>query len=617
MHALDVPTLDQARDTLRTVFGHGDFRGRQADVVEPALAGEDVLAVLPTGGGKSVCYQIPALLRPGAGLVISPLIALMSDQVDALRQAGVKAARLDSTLEYEERRDVFDGVVSGALDFVYMSPEGVMSEGVLSRLAEARLSLIAIDEAHCVSQWGHDFRPEYRALSRLKAVFPDVPRMAVTATADARTREDIRAELDLRDAAEVIASFDRPNLALAAERKGKSPIERVVQYAMARPDQAGVVYAATRAGTERVADALNRAGIPALAYHAGLEADVRAARQRRFINEDGLVMAATVAFGMGVDKPDVRFVVHADPPKSLEAYWQEVGRAGRDGEPAEGLALFGGEDLRRSLHRIEEGGAGEDIRAIQRRKAMQLFAFLDGATCRRAAVRRHFGEADVEDCGVCDNCLAPPSQAEDVTREASMALWAVAKMGERFGRGRIISHLRGRAPKDDLDARYVDLKSYGAGKDWSEADWRGLIDQLMFEGLLTEAGESGRPALACGDHDAVKAVFKRERSVARRTRPSADRPERAQRRSAQTSDDDLTAADAALFQRLRAWRKDTASDQGVPPYVVFHDKALREIAIARPAALSELAQVPGVGQAKLSRYGAAILEVLAEGDAAA
>ncbi|MCG8442751.1 MAG: DNA helicase RecQ [Caulobacterales bacterium] len=602
--------LDQARETMRRVFGHADFRGRQADVVSQALAGADVLAVLPTGGGKSMCYQLPAMLGDGVGVVVSPLIALMSDQVDALRQAGVAAARLDSTLALGERTGVFAEIAAGTLDLLYLSPEALLTDGVLSRLAEARLSLVAVDEAHCVSQWGHDFRPEYRGLGRLAEAFPGVPRMAVTATADARTRADIRAQLRLEEAVEIVDSFDRPNLVLSAERKQKKPLDRVVELVRARPGQAGVVYAATRAGAERAAQALTAAGSPALAYHAGLDPDTRATRQRRFVHEDGLVIAATIAFGMGVDKPDVRLVIHADPPKSLEAYWQEVGRAGRDGDPADGVALYGAADLRRTLSWIEDSNAADEVKAVQRRKARQLFSFLDGATCRRAAVRRHFGEEGAEPCGVCDICLSPP-ETEDVTRHAAMALWAIVKMGQRFGRGRVIAHLRGRAPKDDLDARFTGEKSYGAGADWGEPAWRDLIDQLLFDGLLIEEEEDNRPALICPDPDAARAVFKRERQVLRRVRSPAERAADRVRAGGAREAEPLSADAESLFQELRSWRRDTASEQGVPPYVVFHDRALRAIARHRPASEAELRAIPGVGEAKITRYGEALLLLVA------
>ena len=419
--------LAEAREILQRVFGHSDFRGLQADVIGEALAGRDVLAILPTGGGKSMCYQIPALLRPGIGLVISPLIALMQDQVAALRAAGVNAARLDSSLPSDERNEALRQLADGSLDLLYMSPEGVLSPMMRERLEGANLALIAIDEAHCVSQWGHDFRPDYRALGKLADLFPHVPRIAVTATADLKTRDDIVKQLKLEDAHVFVASFDRPNLALSASRKTSSATPRIIEAVKSRAGSSGIIYAATRDGVENIAKALQDAGVDALAYHAGLDAEVRRERQHKFQTEDDVVMAATVAFGMGVDKPDVRYVIHADPPKSIEAYWQEVGRGGRDGEPAEGMAFYGASDLRRSLMWVNTSNASEEIKSVQIRKARQLFNFLDGLTCRRAAVRRYFGEADVQPCGMCDICLDPPASI-DATERAQKALSAVMRM---------------------------------------------------------------------------------------------------------------------------------------------------------------------------------------------
>ncbi|WP_312821319.1 RecQ family ATP-dependent DNA helicase, partial [Brevundimonas sp.] len=400
------PTLQDARVLLERVWGHKDFRGLQSRVIEQVLQGRNTLAVLPTGGGKSVCYQIPAILRPGVGLVVSPLIALMTDQVEALKQQGVAAARLDSGMTPDERSAVWRAARNGNLDLLYVSPEGLATGAMLERLSELPISLIAIDEAHCVSQWGHDFRPDYRNLGRLAEVFPRVPRIAVTATADARTRDDIIASLHLQGAEVFVDSFPRPNLQLSAERKVNGSRARtdarVVELVAERPRRSGVVYCGSRDGCDRLAQLLRDNGINAISYHAGFDHRERDIRLDRFLNEEDAVMVATIAFGMGVDKPDVRYVIHADPPGSLEAYWQEVGRAGRDGEPAEGITLYGPSDIAWSLRRLEGRPMAEEVKRVQVRKVRQLFAMLDGSTCRPQAVRRYFGEATAEPCGACD-----------------------------------------------------------------------------------------------------------------------------------------------------------------------------------------------------------------------
>jgi ATP-dependent DNA helicase RecQ len=594
--------LHAARETLRRVFGHAEFRGLQADVIAEVLAGRDALAILPTGGGKSLCYQIPALLRPGVAIVVSPLIALMQDQVAALRQAGVRAARLDSSLSPPERQDAFDAIANGALDVVYVSPEGLAAAA--DRLRRAPVALVAVDEAHCVSQWGHDFRPDYRQLGRLGDLFPGAPRLAVTATADLETRRDIQRQLRLDHAACFVASFDRPNLALAAERKSNAP-KRIVELAKARRGRAGIVYAATRDATEKLAQALRDADIPALAYHAGLDPGVRAQRQAHFQIEDDVVMVATIAFGMGVDKPDVRYVLHADAPRSIEAYWQEVGRAGRDGAPAEGIALYGAQDLRRTLRFVAEGDATDAVKAAQAKKARQLFAFLDGAGCRRAAVRRYFGEGDAADCGHCDNCVSPP-QSIDATEMAQKAVSAVLRMEQRFGRARIIAHLRGLPPQNEADAAYAAKSTFGCGKEMSEAQWRAVFDQLMVDGVLADAGEDLRPTVCVADEEAVRAIFRKERRI--KLREHAPAPTRTVRASKAAA---LEGEDHSTFERLRLWRRQKAQRDGVPPYVVFHDATLAAIAAARPRSLADLARTPGVGEAKIARYGSELLDLLA------
>jgi len=607
--------LDAARDVLRHTFGHADFRGLQAPVIGEIMAGRSAMAVLPTGGGKSLCYQIPAMLRPGVGLVVSPLIALMSDQVAALRQAGVSAARLDSTTSPEERSWTWDAIAAGELDLLYMSPEGMMQPGMLERLTRLDIALVAIDEAHCVSQWGHDFRPEYRTLGRLAELFPGAPRLAVTATADARTRDDIRAELRLTAAAEYVDSFARPELQLSAERKQGRGRPRVIELVSERRGRAGVVYSGSRDGADEIAAELVAAGIPALAYHAGLDKDVRARRLTEFLQADEAVMVATIAFGMGVDKPDVRFVIHADPPASIEAYWQEIGRAGRDGALAEGITLYSAADLSWALRRIDGREVSDEVRQVQVRKARQFYGMMEGLNCRAAAVRRYFGEEGVEACGHCDLCLSPPT-AVDATASAQKALSAVHRMGGRFGRGRVIDHLLGKTKEPSPFE--TGLSTWGIGAEFSPTGWRDLVDQLLFEGLLREDSNDGRPLLALGEADAVRAVYRGERQVKLRREPEAfdattrsGRPRKSKTRSGAAAPAiAVKADDRSLFDALRDWRRGEAARQAVPPYVIFHDRTLADIADARPRSLAALAKVGGVGQAKLDHYGEAVLEIV-------
>ncbi|HEY1753398.1 MAG TPA: DNA helicase RecQ [Caulobacteraceae bacterium] len=602
--------LDSAREILRRVFGHAEFRGLQAGVIGEALAGRSAIAVLPTGGGKSVCFQIPALMRPGLALVVSPLIALMSDQVEALKQAGVAAARMDSALDPGEREAAWKRVESGELKLLYVAPEGLMSEAVLRRLRGRALSLVAIDEAHCVSQWGHDFRPDYRALGRLAELFPGVPRLALTATADARTRADIRAELRLEDAREFVASFARPELALAAERKERGG-RRVAELIKARPGRSGIVYSGTRDGTEALADELAGQGVAAKAYHAGLDKRVRADRLAWFLAEDGAVMVATIAFGMGIDKPDVRFVIHADPPASIEAYWQEVGRAGRDGAPAEGITLYGPADMAWAMRRIGQRGLPDEVRNVQVGKVRQLYAMLEGLGCRAAAVRRYFGEEGAEPCGVCDICVSPVTGV-DVTEAAQKALSAVHRLAGRVGRGRVVDHLLGKT-KDVSDVE-AGLSTFGIGGDLKAAAWRELVDRLLFEGLLVEDPNDGRPLVGLADAGAVRTVYRGERRiVVRRALASAGDTRTARR--ARTAEA-LQPDDLPLFEALRAWRRDEARRQAVPPYVIFADTTLAALARERPATLDAVGRISGVGQVKLARYGEAVLGVLRVGQLA-
>ncbi|HET9161528.1 MAG TPA: DNA helicase RecQ [Caulobacteraceae bacterium] len=601
--------LDQAREVLRRTFGHSDFRGLQAGVIGEVLAGRSALAVLPTGGGKSLCYQIPAMIRPGMAIVVSPLIALMSDQVAALQQSGVAAERLDSNIASALKADIWRRVDEDGLDLLYVSPEGLMAGAMLERLSRRPISLIAIDEAHCVSQWGHDFRPEYRTLGRLAQVFPTAPRLAVTATADARTREDIRAQLDLAAAREFVDSFARPELQLSGERKSGRGTRRVVELVGERRGRSGVVYVGTRDGTEETATALVEAGVPAQAYHAGLDKALRSQRLERFLEADEAVMVATIAFGMGIDKPDVRYVIHQDAPASIEAYWQEVGRAGRDGAPAEGITLYSSADLGYAIRRIVGREAPDQVKQVQRRKLSQLYTMLNGMGCRAAAVRRYFGEADVEPCGQCDICLKAPA-SRDATQAAQKALSAVHRLGGRFGRGRIVDHLLGRTK--EVSAFEAGLSTFGVGQDLSQTEWRDLIDQLLFDGLLREDPNDGRPLVGLGDADAVRAVYRGEHQVLVRAHEVTERRGRKTRR-VKEPDIPLSPDELAMFERLRAWRREEAARQHLPPYVIFQDKTLADIARRQPRSAQDLTKISGVGESKLQRYGSAVLGVVREG----
>lgn len=603
--------LETAREVLRGTFGHAEFQGLQGPVIAEVLAGRSALAVLPTGGGKSLCYQIPALVREGLGLVISPLIALMADQVAALELSGVAAARLDSGLSADERESAWRRLREGRLDLLYLSPEGLMAPGMLERLAGHTIALVAIDEAHCVSQWGHDFRPEYRSLGRLAEVFPGAPRLALTATADARTRQDIRTELRLGEAAQFVASFARPELALAAERKHGALTSRVSALVKARRGRSGIVYSGSREGAQRLADRLCADGVAALAYHAGLDKAVRNERLHWFRNEEAAVIVATIAFGMGIDKPDVRFVIHADPPSSLEAYWQEVGRAGRDHGPAEGITLYGSSDMAWALERIRRRELPEAVAQTQTRKVRQLYAMLEGTGCRAAAVRRYFGETEVAACGVCDRCLSPPIGI-DVSQAAQKALAAVHRLGGRFGRGRLVDHLLG---KNKNSTGFEEtLSTFGVGGELDQAGWRRLIDQLLFEGLLAEAPNDGRPLIQLGDVEAVRSVYRGQRKLSMLSIPvsanGATAPRR--RRRGAEAGAPVAAGDAALLENLRAWRRAEAARQRVPPYVIFHDRTLTDLARQRPSARERLADIGGIGQTKLDRYGAALLRLIAD-----
>ncbi|MEK0083200.1 DNA helicase RecQ [Benzoatithermus flavus] len=598
-------------EVLRTVWGYPAFRGLQEEVIRHVLDGGDALVLMPTGGGKSLCYQVPALCLDGLTIVISPLIALMQDQVAALTQLGVRAAMLNSTLEFREAMRVERAMEQGELDLVYVAPERLKALGFLDLLARCRLALFAIDEAHCVSQWGHDFRPDYLELKLLHERFPDVPRLALTATADAPTRREIVERLDLGAGRVFVAGFDRPNIRYRVVPKLQPKAQLLGYLGREQAGRSGIVYCLSRRKVEETAAALEEAGFDALPYHAGLDKEVRAANQDRFLEEEGLVMVATIAFGMGIDKPDVRFVVHLDLPKSLEAYYQETGRAGRDGLPSEAFMLYGLDDvakLKSLLARSEV--QSERQRHVERQKLEALLGYCETTRCRRQVLLAYFGEELPEPCGNCDVCLEQPASF-DGTELAQKALSAIYRTGQRFGAGHVIDVLRGESSERIERLGHDRLSVFGIGRDLAPHAWRSVLRQLAALGLIEVDVEGhGGIALAGG----CRAVLRGERCVSLRRDPTptrgSDRRKGIVRTSPLLAED--PAADA-LFQKLRRWRLETARMQGVPPYVIFHDTALMAMARARPASRHQLAGLPGVGAAKLERYGDALLELMREG----
>ncbi|GAA5086527.1 DNA helicase RecQ [Nocardia iowensis] len=598
-----------AQEVLRRVFGYDSFRGDQREIVEHVVAGGDALVLMPTGGGKSLCYQVPALVRPGVGVVISPLIALMQNQVDALSALGVRAGFLNSTQFPDERRTVEAQFVAGELDLLYLAPERLRLASTAQLFDRGKVGLFAIDEAHCVSQWGHDFRPDYLALSMLHERWPDVPRIALTATATAKTSDEIVQRLDLGSARRFVASFDRPNIQYRIEPKNKPDRQLLEFIRTEHAGDAGIVYCLSRNSVEKTAAFLTENGVSAVPYHAGLDNRTRAENQTRFLREDGLVVVATIAFGMGIDKPDVRFVAHLDLPKSVEGYYQETGRAGRDGQPSTAWMVYGLNDVVQQRKMID---ASDGDAAHRRQLQLHLDAMLalcETVTCRRVQLLNYFDQPG-QPCGNCDTCLTPP-ESWDGTVPAQKLLSTVLRLkrerGQSFGAGHIVDILLGKKNPKVLQHDHHELKVFGIGTDLRDIEWRGVVRQLLAGGLLAVHGDYGVLTLTDASNEVL---FEGRQVLLRREIERAPKPARTAK-AGKSPAADLAPADVPVFEKLREWRAATSKEQGVPAYVVFHDATLREIVARKPTSLADLGTVNGVGENKLAKYGEQVLEVLA------
>ena len=596
--------MERARRILRSVFGYDDFRHRQSDIVRTLVEGRDALVLMPTGGGKSLCYQIPALVRDGVGVVVSPLIALMQDQVDALTQLGVRAAFLNSTQDADSQRRVEQALLDSELDLLYVAPERLLMPRMLTLLERGRVALFAIDEAHCVSQWGHDFRREYQQLTVLHQRFPGVPRIALTATADQRTRNEIITQLDLGEAACFVHSFDRPNIRYTIS-EGNNPRDRLWRFIdREHRDAAGIIYCLSRNRVEQVADWLCTRGRLALPYHAGLSERVRRENQTRFLREDGVIMVATIAFGMGIDKPDVRFVAHLNVPKSLEAYYQETGRAGRDGLPADAWMAYNLQDVISLRRMLNDSDADERFKRVTHHKLEAMLGLCELTSCRRQALLAYFGETLPQPCGNCDTCLQAPA-TWDATEAAQKALSCVYRTGQRFGANYVIDVLLGRQDERILANRHERLSTFGIGAQFKASQWRHIARQLIAQGYL-DVDTEGHGALRLTP--AARPLLRGDVQLQLRELPSretADKPARVAKPVIE-----LDEADRDLFEALRARRLQLAREQSVPPYVIFHDSTLRELASRRPLTQEEMRGISGVGEQKLARFGNAFIAVI-------
>ncbi|HEX9173481.1 MAG TPA: DNA helicase RecQ [Telluria sp.] len=598
---------ERALQQLQTVFGYPAFRGHQAEIVEHVASGGDALVLMPTGGGKSLCYQIPALLRDGVGVVVSPLIALMQDQVDALEEVGVRAAFMNSTQTFEETLRIERLVRSGEIDLVYVAPERLMTQRCLDLFDASKISLFAIDEAHCVSQWGHDFRPEYIRLSVLHERFPDVPRIALTATADPQTRAEIAHRLQLEDARQFVSSFDRPNIRYQIVEKANGRKQLLDFITTEHAGDCGIVYCLSRKKVEETAEFLNENGIRALPYHAGMEYPKRADHQARFLREENLVMVATIAFGMGIDKPDVRFVCHLDLPKSIEGYYQETGRAGRDGMPASAWMAYGLQDVVLQRRMIDESEADETFKRVLSMKLDAMLGLCETLSCRRMRLLEYFGERSGP-CGNCDTCLIPPVSF-DGTVPVQKLLSAIYRVDQRFAAGHVIDVLRGMQSERITQWHHDSLSVYGIGSERGEQEWRAIIRQAIALGLITVDHESYSSLKLT---DAARPVLKGGQKVQLRQYQKPVKQKRAASSPKGYVEMDLSKSEQAIFDKLRWWRVETARAHGVPAYVVFQDATLREIAKVKPTSLDALRGVTGVGEKKLVSYGDEIVAIISE-----